>query len=102
VKKRLFERTQRREEEINYALRLEEERHEAVIKNMQRLRGLRLVREEKLNIGSRECGLAFLTARLAELNKRPNRRIDDVYFIEEKTAPETCPGALSEPTRLAS
>ena len=44
----LFERTQRREEGINHALKLEAERHEAVVKNMHRLRTLRLARDEKL------------------------------------------------------
>ncbi len=42
----LFERYQRREREINDALKLEEERHEAVIKHMQRLRELRLSRNQ--------------------------------------------------------
>jgi hypothetical protein len=40
----VFERTQRGEEEINHALKLEAERHEAVIRNMHRLRALRLSR----------------------------------------------------------
>jgi hypothetical protein len=44
-----FERAQRREEEINHALKLEAERHEAVLKNMHRLRGLRLARDAKSN-----------------------------------------------------
>lgn len=48
VAESLFERTQRREEKINHALRLEAERHEAVIKNMHRLKALRLARDEKL------------------------------------------------------
>ena len=43
----VFERTQRREEEINHALKLEAERHEAAIKNMHRLRALRLARDAK-------------------------------------------------------
>ena len=47
----LFERNQRRETEINEALKLEAQRHEAVIKNMHRLRALRLARDEKLSIG---------------------------------------------------
>jgi hypothetical protein len=56
----LFERTQRREEEINYALRLEAERHEAVIKNMHRLKALRLAREEKLaDIRTRSTNVRF-------------------------------------------
>jgi hypothetical protein len=45
----LFERTQRREQEINHALKLEAVRHEAVIKNMHRLRALRLARDAKSN-----------------------------------------------------
>jgi hypothetical protein len=44
----LFERTQGREEEINHALKLEAQRHEAVIKNMHRLRALRLSRDKKI------------------------------------------------------
>ena len=51
VAESLFERNQRREMEINEALKLEAERHEAVIKNMHRLRALRLARDEKLSIG---------------------------------------------------
>jgi hypothetical protein len=45
----LIERTQRREEEIAHALKLEAERHEAVLKNMHRLRALRLARDAKSN-----------------------------------------------------
>ena len=41
-----FQRQQRREREISEALKLEEERHAAVIKNMRRLRALRLSRTE--------------------------------------------------------
>jgi hypothetical protein len=51
VAESLFERTKRRDEEINHALKLEAERHEAVIKNMHRLRALRLAQDEKLSIG---------------------------------------------------
>ena len=40
-----FEKYQRREAEIASALRQEQARHEAAIKNMQRLRSLRLQRE---------------------------------------------------------
>jgi hypothetical protein len=43
----LFARAQRGEEEINHALTLEAERHKAVIKNMHRLRALRLSRAAK-------------------------------------------------------
>jgi hypothetical protein len=45
----LIERTQRREEEITHALKLEAERHEAVLKNMRRLRAFRLARDAKSN-----------------------------------------------------
>jgi len=41
-----FQRQQRREREISEALKLEEERHAAMIKNMHRLRALRLSRTE--------------------------------------------------------
>jgi len=47
VAETLFERNQRRETEINEALRQEEARRAAVIKNMHRLRQLRLQRDEK-------------------------------------------------------
>lgn len=43
----VFERNQRRETEINQALRQEEARRAAVIANMQRLRQLRLQRDGK-------------------------------------------------------
>jgi hypothetical protein len=43
----LFERNQRREAEINEALKREKARQEAVVKNMQWLRALRLARDEK-------------------------------------------------------
>ena len=42
----VFERQQRREKEIKDALQLEAERHEAAIKNMHRLRALRLERDD--------------------------------------------------------
>jgi hypothetical protein len=45
----VFERNQRRETEINDALKQEYVRREAAIKNMYRLRALRLVRDTKLN-----------------------------------------------------
>jgi phosphopantothenate synthetase len=47
VAETLFERNQRRETEINEALKQEEARRAAVIKNMHRLRQLRLQRDEK-------------------------------------------------------
>src|SRR5208283_3511679 len=40
-----FEKTQRREAEINAALRQDQARHEAALKNMERLRSLRLQRD---------------------------------------------------------
>ena len=43
----IFERNQRREAEINEALKQENARGEATIKNMQKLRALRLARTEK-------------------------------------------------------
>ena len=45
----VFERNQRRETEINDALKQEYARREAAIKNMYRLRALRLARGTKLN-----------------------------------------------------
>ena len=47
----VFERNQRREAEINNALIQEAARREDVIRNMHRLRALRLARDEKLNSG---------------------------------------------------
>jgi hypothetical protein len=44
-----FNRSQRREAEINDALRQEAARHRAVVKNMHRLKALRLARDAKLN-----------------------------------------------------
>jgi hypothetical protein len=43
----VLDRNQRREAEINDALAQEAVRHAAVVKNMQRLRALRLSRDEK-------------------------------------------------------
>jgi hypothetical protein len=48
----VFDRNQRREMEINEALQQEEARRAAVIKNMHRLRQLRLQREEKTKVNS--------------------------------------------------
>ena len=45
----LFERNQRRETELNEALKLEAERHAAAVRNRYRLRALRLAREAKSN-----------------------------------------------------
>jgi hypothetical protein len=47
--KLVFERNQRRETEINDALKQEYARRDAAIKNMYRLRALRLARDTKLN-----------------------------------------------------
>lgn len=49
---RVFQRNERREAEINDALKQEEARHAAVVKNMHRLRALRLSRTRK-EIGAR-------------------------------------------------
>ena len=46
---RVFQRNERREAEINDALKQEEARHAAVVKNMHRLRALRLSRTRKRN-----------------------------------------------------
>jgi len=51
VTESMFERNQRREAEINDALRQEAARREAVIRNMHRLRALRLARDEHSNSG---------------------------------------------------
>jgi hypothetical protein len=42
-----FDRNKRREAEINGALRQEQARHQAAVKNMLRLRALRLARDTK-------------------------------------------------------
>jgi hypothetical protein len=46
VAETVFEREKRREREVGDALKLEEERHAAVIENMRRLRALRLSSED--------------------------------------------------------
>jgi hypothetical protein len=48
----VFERNQRREAEINDALKQEYARREAAVKNMYRLRALRLERDAKLDNGT--------------------------------------------------
>jgi phosphopantothenate synthetase len=48
VAETIFERTQRREKEINDALKQEYARREAAIKNMHRLRALRLERGKRV------------------------------------------------------
>ena len=47
VAESVFDRNQRREAEINDALKQEYARREAAIKNMYRLRALRIARDEK-------------------------------------------------------
>jgi len=42
----VFEREQRREKEINEALKIEAARHAAAVENMHRLRALRLSRDQ--------------------------------------------------------
>jgi hypothetical protein len=48
VAESVFSRNQRREAEINDALKQEAVRHAAVIENMRRLRALRLARDKKI------------------------------------------------------
>ena len=48
VAESVFDRNKRREAEINEALKQEEARREAAVKNMLRLRALRLTRDAKL------------------------------------------------------
>jgi hypothetical protein len=47
VAETVFEREKRREREIGDALKLEEERHAAIIENMRRLRVLRLSQRQE-------------------------------------------------------
>jgi hypothetical protein len=49
VAETVFQRNQRRETEINDALKQEHKRREAAVKNMYRLRALRLERNAKLD-----------------------------------------------------
>jgi hypothetical protein len=48
VAETVFDRNKRREAEINDAMRQEQARHEAAVKNMHRLKTLRLARDAKL------------------------------------------------------
>ena len=64
----VFDRNQRREAEINEALKQDAARHAAVVKNMQRLRALRLAREE-LRLAREELRLARKELRLAREEK---------------------------------
>ena len=47
VAESIFDRNKRRESEINDALKQESARHDAAMKNLQRLRALRIEREQK-------------------------------------------------------
>ena len=58
VAETVLERNQRREAEINAALKQEYARREAAIKNMYRLRELRLSRDEKAKTGQSSKPLA--------------------------------------------
>ena len=49
------ERNERREAEINEAMEREAERHAAALKNMHRLRALRLERDQKMPAVKREA-----------------------------------------------
>ena len=49
VAESIFQRSQRREAEISEALKQEKARQAVVVKNMERLRALRLSRDEKLS-----------------------------------------------------
>jgi hypothetical protein len=49
VAETVFDRNRRREAEINDALRQEQARHDAAVKNLYRLRALRLARDAKIN-----------------------------------------------------
>jgi hypothetical protein len=70
VVENVFDRNQRREAEINEALKQEAVRHAAVVKNMHRLRALRLAREEK-----RRARNSRLRRQLFIANNR--RRVDN-------------------------
>ena len=54
VAETVFDRNKRREVEINDALRQEQARHKAAVKNMQRLRALRLERDTKKESADRK------------------------------------------------
>jgi hypothetical protein len=53
VAESVFQRNERREAEINAALRQENARREAAVKNMYRLRALRLERDQKAKTNER-------------------------------------------------
>ena len=50
VAESVFDRNQRREAEINNALKQEAARRAAVVKNMQRLRALRLAQDQEAKV----------------------------------------------------
>jgi hypothetical protein len=52
VAESVFDRNQRREAQISEALKQEAARHDAAVKNMHRLRTLRLARDAKSNNSS--------------------------------------------------
>ena len=51
VAETIFDRNKRREAEINDALKQDQARHEAEIKNMHRLRAMRLARDAEVKNG---------------------------------------------------
>ena len=73
----VFDRNQRREAEINEALKQDAARHAAVVKNMQRLRALRLAREE-LRLAREEKRRARNSRLRGQLfNANNRRRVDN-------------------------
>ena len=54
VAETVFDRNKRREAEINDAVRQEQARHDAAVKNMQRLRALRLARDTEKESADRK------------------------------------------------
>ena len=54
VAETVFDRNSRREAEINDALRQEQARHDAAVKNMHRLRALRLARDTEKESADRK------------------------------------------------
>ena len=80
VAETVFDRNQRREAEINIALEEEAARHQAALKNMHRLRALRLARDEKLNSespaasGGADGAVAAAPARERRTSRKPAAR----------------------------
>jgi hypothetical protein len=64
VAESIFDRNKRRESEINDALKQENARHDAVMKNMQRLRALRIERDAK-NQPAKKCAWWSVARRFA-------------------------------------